>query len=63
MKLTRISCPIHEYDVRRFTIQTIANARQQQHTTSETIEVSPRRGKFTFFSTQSLHLLLIKQER
>jgi hypothetical protein len=58
MKLTRISCPAHEYNACRFIAQKMANATQQNNTISDKREVSPRRGKFSFFRPQFLHILL-----
>lgn len=58
MKLTRISCPAHEYDACRFIAHTVANTTQQINTRSEKREVSPKRGKFSFFRPQFLHILL-----
>lgn len=57
-KLTRRSCPIHEYDARRFIAQNTANATQHNDTKIESKGVSPKRGRFNFFCTQLLHLLL-----
>jgi len=60
MKLTRISWPIHEYDSCRVAAQNIANATQNNNTSSEKIEVSPNRGTVTVFWPQLWPFLLIQ---
>jgi len=60
LKLTRISWPIHEYDSRRVAAQKIANATQNNNTTSEKIEVSPNRGTLTVFWPKFWHFLIIQ---
>lgn len=59
MKLTRISCPTHEYDSLRVAAQKIANAPQHINTTKEKTESSPILGKFIVFLPHFGHILLI----
>lgn len=58
--LTRIFCPIQEYDACRFRAQTTAKVIQQSSTTSERIETSPNTGKSRVFFPQLWPFLLNK---